>query len=147
LGEDCRETYVVKWPDSAQSIANQFNIPVRVIEYNNYCYDSESGIICPLFNDGSVSFWILGRNTILSSLYRLCAFHGTSFNVSRCVGRSLPEPFEETRLGGKSKDAIISVVTVSCLYVMKSVRKLSLVYNVNVYKSEAVGMPRLRALR
>jgi len=49
-GEDCKDTYVVKWGDSAESIAREFNIPLGIFEDNNYCYHSSSGKICPRFN-------------------------------------------------------------------------------------------------
>jgi len=53
-GEYCEDTYVVRYPDTIQSIARRFNIPVEIVEANNYCYDSGHGKICPPFNDGTV---------------------------------------------------------------------------------------------
>ena len=59
-GEDCRETYVVQWPDTGYTIAQKFHIPYDVFMDNNYCYYTGAGRgrNCPAYNDGTVSFWI-----------------------------------------------------------------------------------------
>ena len=99
---------------------------------NNYCYDSEFGKICPPFNDGSVSFWIPDRSIISSCLNRLCALHGTSFNVGRGVRRSLPEPLEETQAVSerqrRTQFKLVNAVIVFCLYVLKIVTSQRLVH-------------------
>jgi len=55
-GEDCTETYVVQWPDTALTISQKFNIPFDTFLDNNYCYYTGAGRgrNCPPFNDGTV---------------------------------------------------------------------------------------------
>ena len=62
MGQDCRETHQVRWPENARSIANEYHVPLEVFDDNNYCVNG--GRHCPPFNVETVSFWILDRSII-----------------------------------------------------------------------------------
>ena len=81
-GEDCPITFTVRQEgQNAQSLADQFHIPIEIFQGNNYCYNKDgSGTICPPFLPGKVSFWILNRSSI----------RVLSFLLTDCVHCTLP---------------------------------------------------------